>query len=276
MSEFILRALGAGLLVASMAGCLGTVVVWRRMAYFGDALAHSSLLGVVLGLLIGMQPIFGVLISCMVFAVLLIRLKSTTNLRDDALLGVLAHGALALGLVIWGSMEHSNVDLYAWLFGDILAVTKTDLLYISLVTVIVLVSYKLIFQKLVLISVDEDIATAEGVQSDKILLAFVALIALFVSAAIQAVGILLTTAILIIPAATARLVAKSPAGMVQVSVLLGALAVCGGLLLSFTFDLVTGPAIIIVAVVAFFIASALRSLILAQKMQILDLFACAN
>jgi len=258
MSEFILRALAAGLLVASMAGCLGTVVVWRRMAYFGDALAHSSLLGVVLGLIIGVQPIFGVLVSSLIFAVLLIRLKRTTELRDDALLGVLAHGALALGLVIWGSMEHANVDLYAWLFGDILAVTETDLLYITMVTVIVLVSYKLIFQKLLSISVDEDLARAEGIQSEKILLVFVALIALFVSTAIQAVGILLTTAILIIPAATARLLAESPAGMVQGSIAVGVLAVCGGLLLSFSFDLVTGPAIVLVAVILFFAASALR------------------
>lgn len=259
MTEFILRALCAGLLVAAMAGCLGTVIVWRRMAYFGDALAHSSLLGVVLGLLIGIQPIIGVLISCLIFAILLVRLKKKTKLRDDALLGVLAHGALALGLVIWGTMEHANVDLYAWLFGDILAVTKTDLLYITLVSIIVLVSYKLIFQKLVLLSIDEDVAAVEGVQTEKILLIFVALIALFVSAAIQAVGILLTTAILIVPAATARLLANNPASMVQLSVVLGALAVLGGLLLSFIFDLVTGPAIVVVAVAQFFAVTLVSS-----------------
>lgn len=258
MSEFLLRALTAGVLVSMMAGCLGTVVVWRRMAYFGDALAHSSLLGVVLGLLIGIQPVFGVLVSCLVFATLLIRLKRTTNLRDDALLGVLAHGALALGLVLWGSMEHANVDLYAWLFGDILAVTINDLFYMTLVTLVVLVSYKLIFKNLVLISIDEETAKADGIQTEKVLLIFVVLIALFVSTAIQTVGILLTTAILIMPAATARLLAKSPIGMVQASIILGILAVCGGLLLSLIFDFVTGPAMVLVSAILFFIASAIN------------------
>ncbi len=251
MDEFILRALCAGMLVAIMAGTLGSVIIWRRMSYFGDTLSHSALLGVVLGLVTGLNITLGVIISSIVIAILLVMLRRRSVLQEDALLGVLAHGSLAAGLVIWGSLEHANVDLFSYLFGDLLAVSRNSLLLIVLVTIFVLVGFKLIYKQLLLLSINEDVAITEGVNVDQIMLIYVVLIALFVAAAMQVVGILLTTALLIIPAATARLHAQSPAIMIGSGIIWALLAVVVGMGLSFAVDLVIGPAIVLTASLIF-------------------------
>lgn len=251
MDEFLLRALCAGMLVAIMAGALGSVIIWRRMSYFGDTLSHSALLGVVLGLVTGLNITVGVILSSIVIAILLVMLRRKTVLQEDALLGVLAHGSLAAGLVIWGSLEHANVDLFSYLFGDLLAVSRSSLLLILLVTVIVLVGFKLIYKPLLLLSINEEVAVTEGVNVDKTMLIYVILIALFVAAAMQVVGILLTTALLIIPAATARLHAASPTKMIGSGVIWALTAVIAGTGISFTADLVIGPTIVLTASLIF-------------------------
>lgn len=251
MDEFLLRALCAGMLVAVMAGTLGSVIIWRRMSYFGDTLSHSALLGVVLGLVSGLNITLGVILSSIVIAILLVMLRRRSVLQEDALLGVLAHGSLAAGLVIWGSLEHANVDLFSYLFGDLLAVSRSSLMLILLVTIIVLVGFKLIYKQLLLLSINEDVATTEGVSVDKVMLIYVILIALFVAAAMQVVGILLTTALLIIPAATARLHAQSPTKMIGSGVIWALLAVIFGTGISLLADLVIGPAIVLTASLIF-------------------------
>ncbi len=251
MDEFLLRALCAGLLVAAMAGTLGSVIIWRRMSYFGDTLSHSALLGVVLGLVTGLNITLGVILSSIVVAILLIIFRQKSLLQEDALLGVLAHGSLATGLVIWGSLEHANIDLFSYLFGDLLAVSRNNLLLILLVTLVVLCGYKLIYKKLLLLSINEDMAATEGVNVNQVMLGYVMLIALFVAAAMQVVGILLTTALLIIPAATARLHAQSPGTMIRSGIIWAVLAVIIGTGASLAADLVIGPAIVLTASLIF-------------------------
>lgn len=251
MDEFLLRAVSAGILVALMAGTLGSVIIWRRMAYFGDTLSHSALLGVVLGLVTGLNITIGVILILIVVSILLVLLKQKSVLQEDALLGVLAHGSLATGLVIWGSLEHANIDLFSYLFGDLLAVSRDNLLIILLVTLAVLIGYKMIYRQLVLLSINEDMATAEGVNINQVMLVYVLLIALFVAAAMQVVGILLTTALLIIPAATARLHAQTPSRMVRSGVIWAILAVLTGTAISLFADLVIGPAIVLTASLLF-------------------------
>ncbi len=127
MDDFFIRALVGGVGVALVAGPLGAFVVWRRMAYFGDTLAHSALLGVALGLLAGIDVTLGIILACIAVAVLLAALQRQRTLASDTLLGIMAHGSLALGLVVLALLAAVRVDLLAYLFGDLLAVTLSDL-----------------------------------------------------------------------------------------------------------------------------------------------------
>ena len=130
LDDFFARALAGGIGVAIATGPLGCFMVWRRMAYFGDSVAHSALLGVVLGVGLGIEPNAGILIMCIALALLLLLLQQQRRLATDTLLGIMAHGALALGLVGISFLETVRVDLMSYLFGDILAVSGRDLIWI--------------------------------------------------------------------------------------------------------------------------------------------------
>ncbi len=148
MDEFLLRALLAGLAVAVVTGSLGTFVVWRRMAYFGDTLAHSALLGVSLGVLLELNLNLAITLICLLLALALVALQSRRELASDTLLGILSHSALALGLVAVSFAEGVRVDLMGYLFGDILAVSRGDLLWIGLGAVIALAMLLLLWRPL--------------------------------------------------------------------------------------------------------------------------------
>ena len=168
MDDFLVRALIAGLGVAAVTGPLGSFVIWRRMAYFGDTLAHSALLGVTLGLFLGINLTIGVFVSCIVVAILLVALQNRVQLSSDAILGILAHGTLALGLVAVSFLDDVRIDLMALLFGDILAVNSTDLLLIYASGVSILLLMIVMWRALVSATVHEDLARAEGVPVEKI------------------------------------------------------------------------------------------------------------
>ena len=249
--DFLIRAMVAGVGVALVAGPLGCFIVWRRMAYFGDTMSHSALLGVALGFLVNIQPMVGVVAVSMLIALALISLQQRPWLSSDTLLGILSHSALSLGLVAIGLMAWLRLDLLSYLFGDILAVTRMDILWIYAGGAAILAALVAIWRPLLASTVHEDLARAEGVPAFRVRLIFMLLIALVIALAMKLVGILLITSLLIIPAATARRFSRTPEQMAVIAALIGAVAVILGLQGSLHLDTPSGPSIVVAAGILF-------------------------
>ena len=242
--DFLVRALIGGLGVALVAGPLGCFVVWRRLAYFGDTLSHSALLGVALALLFEANITLVVFLTAVMISVALLVLKKIAPLSSDALLGLLAHSVLAIGLIVLSFMTWVRVDLMGFLFGDILAVSKADLAIIWGGGAAVLGVLAFIWRGLFCATVSRDIAQAEGLHPARMEFIFMILMALVIAISMKIVGVLLITALLIIPAATARQVSRSPEQMAMFAVVVGIVAVGIGLTGSFHWDTPTGPSIV--------------------------------
>jgi zinc transport system permease protein len=257
MDDFVVRALLGGLGLAVIAGPLGALVVWRRMAFFGDALSHSALLGITLGFALGIDLTIGIVAVCMVLATLLVSLQRRVRVATDTLLGIFAHSTLSLGLVAIAFMDRLRVDLMAYLFGDILAVTPADLAWIYGGGIVVLGALVLLWRQLLSVTVHEELARIEGVPVERLRLAFVLLIAITVAAAMKIVGVLLITALLIIPPAAARRLAQTPEQMAVLASVVGAVAVAGGIAASLAFDTPAGPSIVVAAAVLFALSAAM-------------------
>jgi len=265
MDAFLWRALLGGIGVALVAGPLGCFIVWRRMAYFGDTLAHSALLGVALGFLFNLKwtphveltlntlLMFSTLGVCIVIALLLVILQSQKRLATDTLLGILAHTALSLGLIALAFLqgEGLRIDLYAYLFGDLLAITPIDIYWIYGGGGFILFALFFIWQPLLSITINEELAQVEGVPVIRMRLLFMLMVALVIAIAMKIVGILLITSMLIIPPATARRFSRTPEQMAIWASLLGCIAVAMGLYLSWHWDTPTGPSIVVAASLLF-------------------------
>lgn len=254
MDDFLLRALLGGIGVALVAGPFGSFVVWRRLAYFGDTLAHSALLGVVIGYLLHLNLTLGVIAVCQLLALLLFLLQRRRGLAGDTLLGILAHSALSLGLVLLALAETLRVDLLSYLFGDILAISTADLLWIYGGGGVALLALSRIWRPLLAITVHEDLAEVEGIPVAKINWGFMSLMALAVALLMKVVGLLLVTAMFIIPAATFRRFATTPEAMAIGAAGCGIIAVVAGLSASYRWDTPAGPSIVIAATLLFTIA----------------------
>ncbi|TAN54897.1 MAG: hypothetical protein EPN26_06175 [Rhodospirillales bacterium] len=242
--EFLIRATLAGLAVALAAGPLGCFVVWRRMAYFGDALAHASLLGLVLGFILKIDLMAGVVAGGLAFAVLLTLLERQKRLGSDTLLGILAHGALALGLIALALVPALKVDLASLLFGDVLSVTASDVIWVWSGAAFVLAGLALLWRPLLAITAHEELARVDGIAVERTRFLLLMLMALTVAVAMKVVGVLLITALLVIPPATARPFARSPEAMALIASAIGMVSVLLGLFASLTIDLPAGPAIV--------------------------------
>ena len=254
MADFLLYALLAGLALAVVAGPLGSFVVWRRMAYFGDTLSHAALLGVALGFLLDVSPTVAVTVGCLLWAVLLVTLQQRQPLASDTLLGILAPSTLSLGLVVLSFMHEVRIDLMAYLFGDLLAISPTDLAWILGGSAAVLALLVTLWRPLLAITVHEELARVEGLPVAGLRLALMLLIAVVIAVAMKIVGVLLITSLLIIPAAAAQRHARSPEQMALGASLLGVLAVCGGLALSWFKDTPAGPSIVVAAAALFLLS----------------------
>lgn len=261
MDDFILRALLAGILMVLISGPLGCVVVWRRMAYFGDTLAHSALLGTAMAIMVELNPLWGVLVIGLLISLMLVIFQRNPDISSDTLLGIMSHGALASGLVLLAIMQNQGmrIDLMAYLFGDILAVSWDDLLWMSAGVLVVLIVLKILWRALLSMSVHEELARTEGVPVERVRLIFMLLVAIVVAVAMKVIGILLITALLIIPAATARRFSSSPEAMVMIAILAGVMAVLLGLLASMRWDTPVGPSIVVVAALSFFVSRLKRA-----------------
>ena len=258
MPDFLLHALLAGLALALVAGPLGSFVVWRRMAYFGDTLSHAALFGVAIGLLLDISPTLAVTVGCLLLALLLVTLQQRQPLASDTLLGILAHSTLSLGLVTLSFMPEVRIDLMSYLFGDLLAVSREDLYWIVAGSALVLLILVPLWRPLLAITVHDELARVEGLPVAAIRLALMLLIALVIAVAMKIVGVLLITSLLIIPAAAAQRHARTPEQMALGASLLGLLAVCGGLSLSWFQDTPAGPSIVVCAAALFLLSFLLR------------------
>lgn len=245
MSDFLINALVAGLVLAVVAGPLGSFVVWRRMAYFGDTLSHASLLGVALGLALHIAPMLAVVVCCVLVAVLLVTLQRNQPLASDTLLGILAHSTLSLGLVVLSFMRNVRIDLNGYLFGDLLAVSRHDLLWIIAGSLLALALLAALWRPLLAITVHEELAQVEGLPVAAIRLALMLLIAVVIAVAIKIVGVLLITSLLIVPAAAAQRHARSPWQMALGASVLGMFSVGMGLALSWYQDTPAGPSVVL-------------------------------
>jgi zinc transport system permease protein len=252
--DFFSRALIAGIGLALVTGPLGCFVVWRRMAYFGDTMAHSALLGVAIAVMGSVNPTLGVFAVAALVAGALIVLQRQQTLSTDVLLGILSHSTLAVGLVLVGFLTTVRIDLMGLLFGDILAVTVTDIAIIYAGGAAILGTLLLGWRPLLASTVSPDLAEAEGLRPEASRIVLMILMASVIAIAMQLVGVLLITSMLIIPAATARRFSPTPEAMAVVATGIGVLAVIGGLFASLNWDTASGPSIVVAALIIFIVS----------------------
>lgn len=251
MIELLLPGWLGGMLLTLAAGPLGSFVVWRRMSYFGDTLAHASLLGVAFGLLLNINPYYAVIAITLLLALLLVLLEHRQQLAIDTLLGIMAHSALSLGLVVVSLMSNIRVDLMAYLFGDLLSVAPGDLWIIGggVLAVVVLLLWQ--WRSLLSMTISPELAQIEGVNLQRCRILLMLTTALTIGVAMKFVGALIITSLLIIPAATARRFSRSPEQMAGLAVICGMLAVTGGMAFSALYDTPAGPSVVLSATLLF-------------------------
>ncbi len=257
MIELLLPSLLAGLAVALVSGPMGAFVVWRRMAFFGDTLAHGALLGAALALALDVNLYLAVVVACLSIALALTGLQQQRQITGDTLLGIVAHTTLALGVISLSVQQSVQVDLMAYLFGDLLAVTWNDVLalWAGAALIIALVVWQ--WRALLSITVNEELAQVEGVPVAFTRLLLMLLLALLIAGAIRTVGVLLITSLLVIPAAGARRLSSTPEQMAMRASVLGLLSVTLGMTMSWYADTPVGPSIV-VAAAALFVLTLLR------------------
>ncbi|MGE0626186.1 MAG: metal ABC transporter permease [Hyphomicrobiaceae bacterium] len=245
MEPFLVRALAAGLGLAVIAAPLGCFLVWQRMAFFGETVAHASLIGIALALAFDLDMTASALAVAGLVAIVLFALSRQRILPVDSLLSLLSHASLAVGVLAAALVKGSSIDLMAYLFGDIFAVTTTDLAWLAAGGIAVLIALRLLWKPLLALAVHEELAVAEGVNRDRVKIAFVLLLAVLVAMAMKLVGVLLTVAFLVIPAAAARPLSRTPERMVMLAAGAAAVGVVAGLGLSWGLDAPGGPSIVV-------------------------------
>ena len=258
LDDFMTRAALAGIGVAVAAAPLGCFVVWRRMAYFGEATAHAAILGVALSLALDISIFAGALVVALSMAWLATQL-SGRGYAMDTMLGVLAHSSLAVGLVVVSFLSGVRIDLMAYLFGDILAVSRLDIAIIwgGALLVVALVAWR--WSPLLITTLNEELAYASGLNPNREKLILTVSLGVTVAVAIKVVGVLLIAAMLIIPAAAARPLSRTPEGMALMAGLIGVVSAIIGLRAAYVFDTPAGPSIVCIAALTFLVTSVFKA-----------------
>ncbi|MFW9285903.1 zinc ABC transporter permease subunit ZnuB [Glaesserella parasuis] len=247
MFEILFPAWLAGVFLTFITAPLGAFVVWRKMAYFGDTLSHSALLGVALGIFLQIDPYIAVILMAVILALCLVWLEQHSTHSVDTLLGIIAHCSLSLGVITISLLDNVRVDLMSYLFGDLLAIGFNDVLFISIGVIGIATLLALYWKKLLAITVSPELAQIEGLNVARLRLLLMLLTALTIALSMKFVGALIITSLLIIPSATARRFAKTPETMVIYAIGLSILSVSGGLLLSALKDTPAGPSVVVCA-----------------------------
>lgn len=254
MFDILLPAWLAGFLLTFITAPLGAFVVWRKMAYFGDTLAHSALLGVALGIFLQVNPYIAVIIMTIFLALGLVWLEQHSKQSVDTLLGIIAHTSLSLGVLTIALLDNVRVDLMGYLFGDLLAIHFDDVWLILIAVTFIVTIIIRFWQRLLFITVSPELAQIEGLNIARLRLLLMLLTAMTIALSMKFVGALIITSLLIIPAATARRFAQTPEQMVAYGLLFSWLAVSGGLLLSATKDTPAGPSVVVCAGILFLLS----------------------
>lgn len=263
MFELLLPPLIAGIVLSCITGPLGAFIVWRKMSYFGDTLSHAALLGIAIGFLLHIEPIYSIIFITIVLAVGLIYLESQQKLAVDTLLGIFAHSSLSLGIIVISLISNIRVDLMGYLFGDLLSITVSDIYLITLGALIISIILLFNWNQLLFITVSEELAFSNGINIVRGKLILMLILALTIGLSMKFVGALIITSLLIIPAATARFYSRTPEQMAIFAILIGITSVIGGLLISVYYDTPTGPSVVIANTILFII-----SLIISKQLKI--------
>jgi zinc transport system permease protein len=261
LDDFLVRSVIAGLIMVTIAAPMGCLMVWQRLAFLSDTLGHAAVLGVGLGLLLEVSPIFGVLAVALLIVFSINRVNSFNSALSETTLAIISHTGLAAGIILIGLLPAQSVNLEAILFGDLLATTIGDLVRLLVTTVLLLLVLRHYWRSFVAVSVSREIAQAEGIEVRKIQLLMYIMIALLVAVMMKVMGVLLIAAMLVIPTTSARLFSRSPEQMVVLSGLYGLGALAGGITTSFHFDWQTGPAIVVSAAVLLLITLGITRLL---------------
>lgn len=247
MFDILFPAWLAGIALAFITAPLGAFVMWRKMAYFGDTLSHSALLGVALGIFLEVDPYIAVIVMTIILALVLVWLEHRTSYSVDTVLGIIAHSSLSLGVITISLLDNVRVDLMSYLFGDLLAIDFSDVIFIGIGSLLIAVVLAVLWKKLLSITISPELAQIEGVNVARLRLLLMLLTALTIALSMKFVGALIITSLLIIPSATARRFARTPEQMVGYAVLFSILAITGGLLFSGWQDTPSGPSVVICA-----------------------------
>lgn len=258
--RYLWPAFAGGIGVALVAGPMGSLMVWRRLAYFGDTLSHSGLLGITLALALHINITLGVCAIALLVALLLLGLQPRLKVASDTLLGLLSYTTLALGLLMLAAMEQIRVDVLGFLYGDILTMTWQDVMQVYGAGIVAFLLLIVLWQPLLRVTVDPELAQAEGVPVAKTQALYLLLLAIIVAISIKIVGVLLITALLVIPPTAARPCVKSPEEMAMGASLIGMSAVVIGIFLSHFWDIPTGPAIVVICTAILLITFGIASL----------------
>ena len=255
LEPFIVNALLAGVMLSIVAAGIGSLVLYQRLAFFGDAISHNALLGIALGLFFGMGFDFAIFAVALGAALLFFFLYEKKVAKSDTLLVIIAQAGLALGMIMVASAGAGSGRLVGFLFGDILSVTRGDIYVVAGCSATLIILLRVIWNKMLLFAFDRETAEAEEGRRKMMLLnlLFILALAAFIAVAVKIVGVLLVTALLIIPAATARFFSRTPEAMVILAAVIGTLSVVGGVFVSWQFDFATAPSIVVTsAVLGFF------------------------
>lgn len=251
MFKLLLPIWLSGMMLSILSGSIGPFIIWRRMSYFGDTLSHSSLLGISIGLFFNINPLYTVIILTLLMSIILLSLEQVSYLTTDSLLSIIAHSTFSIGLILISLMPQLKMNLMNYLFGDLLSVNFFDLLIFFFLDIIVLTIIIYNWKNFLLITINEEIAQADGINIKKNKIILVILISLVISISMKLVGALLVTAMMIIPSTIARRFSCSPEKMIIMSIIIGAISVTGGIILSLFFDTPAGPSVVLVSTILF-------------------------
>lgn len=255
---FMQRALVAGIVLAALFAYLGVFVTVRKMSFFSDGMAHSSLAGVAAGVLFGINPISTAVVASILFAVGVYLLERKTNLSSDAVIGLLFTAGMALGVVLMSFKRGYQPELVGFLFGDILTIRKTDLILITALSILIVVVLAVNRKKITLVALDREMAYLAGVKTELLELTMYILLSVSVALGIRILGVVLVSALLIIPVSIAKLISRSFRMLTFCSLILSELIVMLGLVVSSVFDLPTGAVIVLTGTIFFFVVLFIR------------------
>ena len=251
MDIFFLAPLSLAVLLSLLSGPLGCVMIWRRMAYFGDTLSHASLMGISFSLALSLPIQLGIFCIGFLIAFIVLHLRKSRYFAMDTILSLIAHGGLAVGIIIFSLSEHSQLSLFSYLFGDILSTSFHDVILVGGCCLLAIYFLYYYWDQLLLMTIHKHLADSEGIPTKRIEYFFLFILTIIITFSIQIVGVLLITSLLIIPAAAARNLSHTPIQMAVIASILGMISSLGGFTLSFILDVPTGPAMIASALLLF-------------------------